>query len=137
MNKKNYLYLLSIIVFLLSFLYHKENYENNKVDYCICISTYPPHFNYVHKLLKSIEEFNTCHNTVNIFITMNKNDYTLFEKIKYNMRIEYLFLEDLCKEQFNVEIDSDILLKKKQKFTFQSIKKLLSIYHLFKTYDYK
>jgi hypothetical protein len=136
-TKKNHIFLLTLIWVLLCFVKTKnrENFISSK--YCIVIPSFPPHFKYVNKLLKSINDLNTDEETITIYLTMNKDDYDLFDKVNYNkINLVILFLEDLYEEQLNVEINSRELLEHVEKYTFQSMKKLLSIHHGFKSFDY-
>ncbi len=136
MNKKNHIYILITIWILLCFVNNREGFSNQN-DYCIVIPSYPPHFKYVNKLLDSIEKYNTDKEPVTIYLTMNREDNQHYEMLNFKkINLIVLYFEDLVKEQLNITMEPNEFLKSVEKYTFQSMKKLMSIQHGFKTFNY-
>lgn len=99
--------------------------------YCVVIPTYKPHFNYVKKLLLSIDTF--CSDTIDIYIVVSREDYEeahLFQSNK--VRVTILCLKDLIQQNLHIDIDEQQYLDACGKFTFQSMKKINAVYYLVK-----
>ena len=105
---------------------------------CLIIPSYPPHFKYVKKLLSSIDKFNLDKDVTNIYLILSKNDYDYSLIMEYNtINIIVLFLEDiifyvftnLTKSKENINTVTN-LIKYCDKFSFQSLKKILSVKYI-------
>jgi hypothetical protein len=115
-------------------------------NFCLIIPTYPPHFKYVNKLLCSIDKFKLDKDVTNIYLIISKNDYDNSLIGRYNtINIIVLFLEDIIfdiftnlnKSEENINSAKN-LINYCDKFSFQSIKKILSVKYAvsYLKYDY-
>tara|TARA_B100001093_G_scaffold191402_1_gene183941 strand:+ start:697 stop:1710 length:1014 start_codon:yes stop_codon:yes gene_type:complete len=122
---------------------------------CILIPTYPPHFQFVFKLLNSIEKYNTDKLKTKVYIVISKNDYFVLkcelDKCIFNkLTINVLTLEHIMesfgtsekdthfyKHQSEPDPSSKNETRKCDRYSFQSIKKLLSIKYLISDHNYE
>lgn len=100
------------------------------MKYAIITPTFKPHFKYVKKYLESYKKFVTDKEDVILIFTISKNEAKDFKKItdQYceNVKFETLYFEDILK-YFGITLTPDELLKKYQKFTFQTLKKFYTM----------
>jgi hypothetical protein len=108
---------------------------NSKLSNCILIPTYIPHFDYVKNLIKSIHRFSKD-NSIDIFIVVTSNDEKYLNITEYNnIKVHILTLKNIINYLFNDIYETD--LNHYQKFTYQSLKKIFSIYYVIKKLNYK
>jgi hypothetical protein len=101
--------------------------------YCLLIPTYKPHFNFVKKLIRSIDKF--CSDTIKIYIVVSSSDYEsarAFQTLSSKVDVSLLCFKEIMKSLLNIDIDEEKYLADRDKFTFQSIKKITSVYYLVK-----
>lgn len=105
---------------------------------CLIIPTYPPHYNHVKKLLSSIDKFNLDKEITDIYLIISKKDYdSSLIRIYKTVNIIILFLEDIIFHIFTNLDNSEEnifavenLINYCDKFSFQSIKKILSLKYI-------
>lgn len=100
---------------------------------CIVIPTYPAHYDYVKKLLNSIDKYNSDNEVTNIYIIISKyyQKQMLIQEYK-TINILILFLEDIIFKVFkNLDKSEDNIYSIKNlynqcgRYAYQSIKKLI------------
>ena len=100
------------------------------MKYAVITPTFKPHFKFVEKYLESYKKFVTDKEDVTLIFTISKNEAKDFKKItdQYceNVKFETLYFEDILKH-FGITLTPDELLKKYQKFTFQTLKKFYTM----------
>lgn len=105
---------------------------------CLMIPSYPPHFDYVKKLLRSIDKFNVDKNVTRVFLVVSRKDYdNSLLGLYRTINIIVFFLEDIIFGVFDNLEDStenihgaENLINYCDKFSFQSIKKILSVKYI-------
>lgn len=101
---------------------------------CILIPTYINHFKHVEKALKSINLFSK--ETIDIYIVVTSNEESKLKITEYNnIKTHILTLKDIISYLFT-DIDEEFI-NRYEKFTFQSLKKLFSVYYVIKKINYK
>lgn len=105
---------------------------------CILIPTFPPHFEYVRKLLSSIDTFNLDKEKTNVYLIFdNKQRVDDFGIILYKtIHVILLSIEEITFKLFDFVIDANQLLNSIQKFAYQSFKKILGVRYVTQLFDY-
>mgnify|MGYP001243423132 CR=1 FL=1 len=104
---------------------------------CLLIPTHPPHFSYALKLISSIDKFNTDTMGLDVFLVINRSSHnSLVNRISKcsfsNISLNILFLDDIICKLFKISTNPTEDLEKvfKDKFSFQSLKKILTLKYL-------
>lgn len=106
------------------------------MKYAVITPTFEPHFQFVEKYLESFDKFVIDKSEVAIIFTISKSESNKFNLIinKYkNINIEIFYFEDIL-AKFGINITPNDLLRKYDKFTFQSLKKFYTM--LYSDFDY-
>ena len=103
---------------------------------CIVIPTHPPHFDYVKKLLNSIDKYNSDDEIADIFVIVSKEykERIFIEEYK-TIDILILFIEDIIFKIFqnldqteeNIYSTKNLYKECNNNYSYQSIKKILSV----------
>jgi len=99
------------------------------MKYAIITPTFEPHFKYIKKYLESYKKYVQDKKEIEIIFTISKDEIKDFYKIirKFdNINFKILYFEDILK-YFNINLSPDFLLKKYEKFTFQTLKKFYTM----------
>jgi len=103
---------------------------------CVVIPTYRPHFKHVEKLIQSMNIFSKDSN-IDIYIIVTSNESSDIMITKYNnLTIKILCLKDIIHFIFNSNIDEHFN-NHYGKFTYQSLKKIFSVYYVINKLNYK
>lgn len=100
------------------------------IENCIITPTYKGHFPFIKKYLKTYVHFVEDAHEVPVFFIISRNESNEFKKLispftkKANLQV--LYFEDILSE-YGIEDDSDTLLKKYGRYSFQTLKKMYAI----------
>ena len=102
----------------------------------IITPTYLGHFKFIKKYLQSCREYIEDKENITIIFTISKNEATKFRKItnqfEKELNIKTVYFDDILKK-YNINIPENTLLKKYQKFSYQTLKKFYTM--LYVEYD--
>ncbi len=99
---------------------------------CIITPTFSGHFKYITDYLKSFQLNASPRDNFEICFTISRGESACFQKIisKFpDLNIRVLFFEDIL-AHFNIKYTPDELLKKYEKFSFQTLKKFYTMLYL-------
>lgn len=100
------------------------------IENCIITPTYKGHFPFIKKYLKTYVHFVEDAHEVPVFFIISKNESNEFQKLispfikKANLQV--LYFEDIL-SKYGINDDSDTLLKKYGRYSFQTLKKMYAI----------
>lgn len=100
------------------------------IENCIITPTYKGHFPFIKKYLETYVHFVEDAQEVPVFFIISRNESNEFQKLispftkKANLQV--LYFEDIL-SKYGINDDSDTLLKKYGRYSFQTLKKMYAI----------
>lgn len=106
--------------------------------YALVTPTFIGHFRFISKYIESVEKYCKDKDQFVQYFVIGREEYYIFRNIidqyRNTINIKILFIEDLF-QNYKISISPDNFLKKYGKYTFQTIKKILTLLDIKERYS--
>ena len=103
------------------------------MKYTVVIPTYVGHSVQIERCLSSFERFLKDADRVSFYLIVSRPDIARFteltDRFKGKLDIQVVTLQAILKDEENIDVDENLLLKQVGKFNYQSLKKIYAVKH--------